>query len=141
LELGRVDFGVSELRPVIRDLGLIDHSGSVRAQVCVLPHHPSIDFQEFMIVRPRRTELCRGALRYGAETFHALHDLLHNAGYSTAVGDEGGFAPNLKSIEEACELIVAAVRKAGLRPGGDVASALDRAATSFAEDGRYVFAR
>jgi len=100
----------------------------------------SLDFQEFMIV-PHGALNFAEALRYGAETFHALHDLLHKAGYSTAVGDEGGFAPNLKSIEEACELIVAAIRKAGLRPGDDVAIALDPAASSFAEDGRYVFAK
>jgi len=100
----------------------------------------SLDFQEFMIV-PHGAPDFAEALRYGAETFHALHDLLHKAGYSTAVGDEGGFAPNLKTIEEACELIVAAIRKAGLHPGDDVAIALDPAASSFAEDSRYVFAK
>ena len=79
------------------------------------------------------------ALRYGAETFHALRTLLHKAGQSTAVGDEGGFAPNLRSSEEACELIVAAIRETGLRPGDDVALALDPAASSFAAGGQYVF--
>ena len=100
----------------------------------------SLDFQEFMVV-PHGAPSFAEALRYGAETFHALHALLHKAGYSTAVGDEGGFAPNLKTIEEACELIVAAIRKAGLRPGDDVAIALDPAASSFATDDRYVFAK
>ena len=100
----------------------------------------SLDFQEFMIV-PHGAPSFAEALRYGAETFHALHDLLHKAGYSTAVGDEGGFAPNLRTIEEACELIVAAIRKAGLRPGPDVALALDPAASSFGENGKYVFAK
>jgi len=100
----------------------------------------SLDFQEFMIV-PHGAPSFAEALRYGAETFHALHDLLHKVGYSTAVGDEGGFAPNLKTIEEACELIVAAIRKVGLRAGDDVAIALDPAASSFAEDGQYVFAK
>jgi enolase len=100
----------------------------------------SLDFQEFMIV-PHGAPNFAEALRYGAETFRALHDLLHKAGYSTAVGDEGGFAPNLKSIEEACELIVAAIHKTGLRPGDDVAIALDPAASEFAKDDRYVFAK
>jgi enolase len=96
--------------------------------------------EEFMIV-PHGAPTFAAALRYGAETFHALHDLLNKAGYSTAVGDEGGFAPNLRTIEEACELIVAAIRKAGLRPRPDVALALDPAASSFGENGKYVFAK
>lgn len=100
----------------------------------------SLDFQEFMIV-PHGAPTFAEAVRYGAEIFHALHDLLHDAGHSTAVGDEGGFAPNLRTIEEACELIVVAIRKAGLRPGADVAIAFDPAATSFEKDGKYVFAR
>jgi|SRR5579872_3229009 len=100
----------------------------------------SLDFQEFMIV-PHGAPTFGEALRYGAETFHALHDLLHKAGHSTAVGDEGGFAPNLRTSEEACELIVKAIRKAGLRPGPDVALALDPAASSFGENGKYVFSK
>ncbi len=100
----------------------------------------SLDFQEFMIV-PHGAPSFAEALRYGAETFHALHDLLHQAGHSTAVGDEGGFAPDLRTIEEACDLIVAAIGKAGFRPGADVALALDPAASSFAEDDHYVFAK
>lgn len=98
----------------------------------------SLDFQEFMIV-PHGAPTFAEALRYGAETFHALKAQLHGAGYSTAVGDEGGFAPNLKSVEAACELIVDAIRAAGLRPGDDVALALDPAASSFAANGTYVF--
>jgi len=98
----------------------------------------SLDFQEFMIV-PHGAPTFAEALRYGAETFHALRALLHKAGHSVAVGDEGGFAPNLGSIDEACELILAAVRETGLRPGKDIALALDPAASSFAKDGRYVF--
>jgi enolase len=100
----------------------------------------SLDFQEFMIV-PHGAPTFDEALRYGAETFHALHDLLHKASYSTAVGDEGGFAPNLKRTEAACELIVAAIHKAGLHPGSDVALALDPAASSFFDGERYVFAK
>ena len=98
----------------------------------------SLDFQEFMIV-PHGAPTFAEALRYGAETFHALKSVLHKRGYSTAVGDEGGFAPNLEGNNEACELIVDAIGKAGYRPGEDVAIALDPAASSFCKDGKYVF--
>ena len=98
----------------------------------------SLDFQEFMIV-PHSARTFSEALRFGAETFHALHSALRKRGYSTAVGDEGGFAPNLSSGEEACEIIVQAIHAAGLRPGADVAIALDPAASSFWKDGQYVF--
>ena len=96
----------------------------------------TLDFQEFMVMpvgAPTFTE----ALRYGTETFHALKQLLKAKGYSTAVGDEGGFAPTLKSHEEACELIVDAIQAAGYRPGLDMAIALDPAATSFFDGARY----
>jgi enolase len=81
------------------------------------------------------------ALRYGAETFHALKSILKKKGYATAVGDEGGFAPNLKSNDEACEVIVEAIRAAGYEPGKDVALALDPAASSFYENGSYNLAK
>jgi enolase len=99
-----------------------------------------MDFQEFMIFpvgAPSFTE----ALRYGAETFHALKNILGKQGYSTSVGDEGGFAPQLKSNDEACELIVQAIEAAGFRPGVDIAMALDPAASSFFEDGLYRLSR
>jgi enolase len=96
----------------------------------------SLDFQEFMIV-PHGASCFAEALRYGAETFEALRGLLKNSGYATSVGDEGGFAPQLKSNDEACELIVAAIEAAGYRPGDDVAIALDPAASSFYRDGAY----
>jgi enolase len=96
----------------------------------------SLDFQEFMIV-PHGALTFGEALRYGAETFHALSAGLHKRGYSTSVGDEGGFAPNLKSADEACELIIEAICAAGFSPGDDVAIALDPAATSFWTSGRY----
>jgi enolase len=96
----------------------------------------SLDFQEFMIV-PHGAPTFSEALRYGAETFHALSAGLRKRGYSTAVGDEGGFAPNLKSVNEACELIIEAIRAAGLTPNRDIAIALDPAATSFWANGRY----
>ena len=90
----------------------------------------SVDFQEFMIV-PVGAARFAEALRYGAETFQALKSLLEKKGYATAVGDEGGFAPNLRSNEEACELLVEAIAAAGYVPGEDIAIALDPAASSF----------
>jgi enolase len=100
----------------------------------------SLDLQEFMIV-PRGAPSFAEALRFGAETFQALKSLLHQRGLSTAVGDEGGFAPQLQSNEQACELIVNAVERAGLKPGQDVAIALDAASSSFYEDGKYRLTR
>ena len=96
----------------------------------------SVDLQEFMAM-PLGAPNFAEALRYGAETFHTLKKILHKKGYATSVGDEGGFAPNLKSNEEAVELIVEAIQAAGYRPGKDVAIALDPAASSFYEDGVY----
>ena len=96
----------------------------------------SVDFQEFMVM-PVGAPSFAEALRYGAETFHALKSILKKKGYATAVGDEGGFAPNLKSNDEACEVIVEAIQAAGYRPGVDVAIALDPAASSFFDRGVY----
>ncbi len=96
----------------------------------------SVDFQEFMVM-PVGAPTFAEALRYGAETFHALKKILGKKGYATSVGDEGGFAPNLKSNDEACEVIVEAIEAAGYKPGKDVAIALDPAASSFYEDGVY----
>jgi len=100
----------------------------------------SVDFQEFMAM-PIGAPTFAEALRYGAETFHALAKLLKSKGYATSVGDEGGFAPNLKSNEEACELIVSAIEAAGYKPGKDVAIALDPAASSFYSNGAYDLAK
>lgn len=96
----------------------------------------SVDFQEFMVM-PVGAATFGEALRYGVETFHSLKKILGQRGYATSVGDEGGFAPNLKSNEEACELIIEAIQAAGYRPGKDIALALDPAASSFFEDGAY----
>ena len=96
----------------------------------------SVDFQEFMVM-PVGAPSFAEALRYGAETFHALAKLLKGKGYATSVGDEGGFAPNLGSNEEACELIVNAIEAAGYKPGKDIAIALDPAASSFFSGGAY----
>ena len=79
----------------------------------------SLDFQEFMVM-PHGAPSFREALRYGAETFHALKDIIHKRGLSTAVGDEGGFAPNLPNNEAGCELIVEAIKAVGLVPGKDI---------------------
>jgi enolase len=100
----------------------------------------SVDFQEFMVM-PVGAPNFATALRYGAETFHALKSILKNRGYSTSVGDEGGFAPNLKSNDEACEVIVEAIQAAGYRPGKDISIALDPAASSFYEKGAYQLAK
>jgi enolase len=101
-------------------------------------HAPnSLDFQEFMIV-PHGAPTFGEALRHAAETFHALRAALHNKGYSIAVGDEGGFAPNLRSNDEACDFIMEAIGAAGFSPGRDIAIALDPAATSFWQNGRYL---
>ena len=79
----------------------------------------------------------REALRYGAETFHALKKLIHDAGMSTAVGDEGGFAPSVDNHEAAIQLILRAIEKAGYKPGEDIALGLDCASTEFYKDGKY----
>ncbi|MEA2102234.1 MAG: phosphopyruvate hydratase, partial [Thermodesulfobacteriota bacterium] len=97
----------------------------------------NVDLQEFMI-NPIGAPTFAEALRYSAETFHALRDILIDKGYSTGVGDEGGFAPDLKSNTEPFDLIVAAIEKAGYRPGEDIAIAIDPAASSFFKDGKYI---
>ena len=93
----------------------------------------SVDFQEFMIV-PAGAETIREAVRMMSEVFHNLKSILKGKGYSTAVGDEGGFAPNLSSNEEACELIVEAIAKAGYKPGEEIYIALDPAASEFYDE-------
>ena len=100
----------------------------------------NVDFQEFMVM-PVGAETFSDALRWGTEVFHTLKGVLKKKGYSTAVGDEGGFAPSLKSNGEAIELILEAIELAGYKPGEDIALALDPAASEFfnKETGRYVF--
>lgn len=96
----------------------------------------NVDMQEFMILPVGRPTFAE-ALRCGAEVFHTLKKLLHDAGHSTNVGDEGGFAPNLKSNEEALGFIMKAIEKAGYKPGEDVCLGLDCAASEYYKDGRY----
>jgi len=98
----------------------------------------NVDFQEFMVM-PVGAEDFSHALQIGAEIFHNLKKVLKSRGYATGVGDEGGFAPNLKSNEEAVETILEAIEKAGYTTGEDVMLALDLAASEFYQDGAYVF--
>ncbi len=100
----------------------------------------NLDLQEFMII-PLGAPSFKEALRYGAETFHALKKIINSKGMSTAVGDEGGFAPKCESHEEAIELIMEAIKAAGLEPGRDVCIGLDCASSEFYEDGKYTLAK
>lgn len=128
-------------------LSLYQYIGGVKAKVLPVPmmnilnggKHAdnNVDIQEFMIM-PVGAKSFSDALRMCAETFHALKSLLNKKGLSTGVGDEGGFAPNLSSNEEAIKIIVEAVEKAGYKPGSDIAIAIDAAATElYKEDGKY----
>ena len=97
-----------------------------------------IDFQEFMI-SPVGAENVADAVRMGSETFHVLKKRLHNAGHNTAVGDEGGFAPNISSAKDALDFIMESIEEAGYKPGEDMYIALDCAASEFFKDGNYVY--
>ncbi|HEX7389919.1 MAG TPA: phosphopyruvate hydratase, partial [Acidiphilium sp.] len=129
-----------------RELPLFRYVGGVYARTLPVPmmnilnggvHADNpIDIQEFMI-QPVGAATVADAVRMGAEVFHALKKILHDAGHNTNVGDEGGFAPGLKSAEDALGFISKAVERAGYRPGEDIAFALDCAATEFFKDGRY----
>ncbi|HEX6980076.1 MAG TPA: phosphopyruvate hydratase, partial [Alphaproteobacteria bacterium] len=128
-------------------LPLYRYVGGTRAHVLPVPlmnivnggaHADNpIDFQEFMIM-PVGADTFADALRMGAEIFHALKKRLADAGHATNVGDEGGFAPNLKSADDALAFIVKAIEAAGYKPGDDVVLALDCASTEFFKDGKYV---
>jgi enolase len=128
-------------------LPLYRYIGGARAHVLPVPlmnivnggaHADNpIDFQEFMILPVGGTSFAEG-LRMGAEVFHALKKRLADAGHATNVGDEGGFAPNLKSADEALAFIVKAIEAAGYKAGDDVVLALDSASTEFFKDGKYV---
>ena len=98
----------------------------------------NVDFQEFMVM-PVGAPSFSEALRWGVEVFHKLKAVLKKRGYNTAVGDEGGFAPSLKSNVEAIEVVLEAIQQAGYKPGDDIAIALDPAASEFYQDGKYVF--
>jgi enolase len=98
----------------------------------------NVDFQEFMVM-PVGAPTFSEALRWGVEVFHTLKKVLKTRGYNTAVGDEGGFAPSVKSNVEAIEVVLEAISKAGYKPGEEIAIALDPAASEFYQDGKYVF--
>ncbi|HEX5414963.1 MAG TPA: phosphopyruvate hydratase [Chloroflexota bacterium] len=129
---------------------LYQYIGGVHAHVLPVPmmnvlnggRHAinSTDFQEFMIL-PIGAPTFREALRVGAEVYHALASVLQGKGFSTTVGDEGGFAPSLPSNEEAVNLLIQAIQKAGYRPGNDVALGIDAASTELYHDGAYHLAR
>ena len=129
------------------DLPLYRYIGGVSAREIPVPmtnilnggEHAdnNVDIQEFMIM-PVGSENFKEGLRMCSEIFHSLKDVLKSRGYNTAVGDEGGFAPNLKSNEEALSLIMKAIEKGGYEPGKDVYIAIDSAASSFYVDGKYV---
>jgi enolase len=142
-----VSLAVAKAAAQASGLPLYRYLGGVGARVLPVPlmnivnggvHADNpIDFQEFMIM-PVGAESFREALRLGAEIFHTLKRALHDAGYNTNVGDEGGFAPNLKSADEALSFVCRAIEKAGYRPGEDVMLALDPASSEFFKDGKYV---
>jgi enolase len=143
-----VSLAIAKAVAAARDVPLYRHLGGAKARTLPVPlmnilnggahADNNVDFQEFMIA-PVRASRFAEALRCGVEIFHALRATLKSRGYVTAVGDEGGFAPNLRSNEEAVELILEAVDRAGYRPGRDVFLALDVAASEMFDDGRYVF--
>lgn len=128
------------------ELPLYRYIGGIRAEEFPVPmmnvlnggEHAdnNVDLQEFMIM-PIGAETFSDALQMGAETYHTLKKLLKEKGLSTSVGDEGGFAPNLKSNEEALVLLVEAIEKAGYEPGEDISIAIDAAASEFYKDGKY----
>ncbi len=130
------------------EIPLYQHLGGINARLLPVPmmnvinggaHAANnLDIQEFMIL-PFGAVSITDAIRMGAETFHHLAKILKGEGLSTAVGDEGGFAPNLKSNEEALEYILNAIEAAGYRPGKDIGIALDAAASEFYKDGKYIF--
>ena len=132
---------------VSKDMPLYRYIGGDKAHILPIPmmnilnggSHAdnNVDLQEFMAM-PIGAKSFKEALRWGAEVFHNLKKILHDKKLSTSVGDEGGFAPNLRSNEEAVEVILAAIDKAGYKAGKDIAIALDPASSSFFENGKYI---
>jgi enolase len=141
-----VSLAVAKAAAAALDIPLYQYIGGTNAKVLPVPmmnvlnggKHAdnNVDIQEFMIV-PAGCGCIREAVRAGAEVFHALKKILSEKGYATSVGDEGGFAPNLKSNREALEILVKAIEKAGYHPGEDVALALDPAASEFLKEDGY----
>ena len=142
-------FAQREIDQAMIDLDGTDNKGKLGANAHIIPTpmmniinggahaDNNIDFQEFMIM-PVSAPTFKEAIRMGAEVFHNLKAVLHDKGLNTAVGDEGGFAPNLKSNEEAIQTVIEAIEKAGYKPGVDVKLAMDVASSEFYKDGKYV---
>jgi enolase len=143
-----VSLGVAKAAAASSGLELFRYVGGANAHVLPVPmmnvinggaHADSnVDVQEFMLL-PIGASSFREALRWGAETYHVLHALLHEKGLSTGLGDEGGFAPDLPSNRAALEILVEAIEKAGFTPGTDIALGMDVAASEFFKDGVYNF--
>ena len=143
-----VSLAVAHAAAKTLDMPLFRYLGGVNAALLPVPamnvinggKHAdnNVDFQEFMIA-PHNASSFAEAIRMGSETFHALKKVLKDKGYNTAVGDEGGFAPALKSNEEAIEVILQAIEKAGYKPGEDISICLDPATSEMWQDGKYVF--
>jgi enolase len=143
-----VSLAVAKAAAASSGLELFRYVGGANAHILPVPmmnvinggaHADSnVDVQEFMLL-PIGAPSFKEALRWGTETYHALKALLNSKGYSTGLGDEGGFAPNLPSNRSALELLVEAIEKAGYKPGTDIALGMDVAATEFFKDGVYTF--
>jgi enolase len=144
-----VSMACAKAAAALLDLPLYRYIGGVMAHEIPVPmaniinggQHAdnNVDIQEFMVM-PVGTKNFREGIRMIAEVFHNLKSVLKEKGYNTSVGDEGGFAPNLKSNEEAFTLIMSAIEKAGYKPGKDCAIAIDSAANSFYQNGKYIMA-
>ena len=142
-----VSLAAAKAAAMFHDLPLYKYIGGVNAKVLPVPmlnilnggSHAdnNVDLQEFMVV-PKSAPTFREALRWGAEVFHTLKKVLKDKKYNTAVGDEGGFAPNLQSNEEALQVIMEAIEKAGYKAGEEIFIAMDPAASEFYEDGKYI---
>jgi enolase len=143
-----VSLAVARAAAEVLEMPLYRYLGGVNARLLPVPMmnilnggahaDNNVDLQEFMVM-PVGTERFSESLRMGVEVFHTLKKVLSKKGYNTAVGDEGGFAPSLKSNDEAIEVILEAIQQAGFVPGKDVVIALDPASSEFYENGRYVF--
>ncbi|MFO7752104.1 MAG: phosphopyruvate hydratase [Desulfobacteraceae bacterium] len=144
-----VSMAVARAAAASSEVSLFRHLGGINARVMPVPmmniinggaHAANnLDIQEFMIL-PFGAGSVTEAVRMGAETFHHLKKILNKEGHSTGVGDEGGFAPDLQSNEQAIEYIIASIESAGYRPGKDIGIAIDAAATEFYKDGKYILA-
>jgi enolase len=142
-----VSLGVAKAAALDKGVSIFKYLGGSKAQRLPVPFlnilnggkhaDNNVDIQEFMIV-PKGAKSFSEALRMAAETYHTLKSVLKSKKLSTSVGDEGGFAPNLSSNEEAIQVILTAIEKAGYRPGKDISIALDTAASEMIEDGKYI---